>query len=294
MSDLFPRWNESMALVVERVPGSTAYVLMDAAQLPPDVMPWMECIRHGQVWNVSEDEPEADHPEVCALLAPHEAAWIATLLENYLPRRPFAFVAIASVRPVNELVAGLSWCKHAALPDGKNGLLRFYDAAVLQMLPEALDGKNLAKVLACADAWMHVQRDGSIGVLQGGGRPGMVALSPRELNALDELGTVDRVLATLGKHGRLPVEADPFDAYGKLSLMATTLFPDGKADMGVLYRCGAVCLGVPMDDFCQQWTQNGPFARLRGRDERLFEVVSRWAEGYAQADEAWPEEKALV
>lgn len=274
---LYSKWESVLSETLRSIPGGEAFLMIDAAQLPFDAMPWAECLQHGQVANVSADEPEADHPEVCALLARHGGAWIPALLSHYLAQKPFAFTALVVTCGQQSLVQRLARAKRVRLPDGQQGLLRIYDAAVLQALPAALSEANRTKLLACADAWVYLCRDGRMGVLQGGeGRVGNLTLTTQERDALEASGIIDRVLATLTKNGRLCTNTDPFEGYLRIAKISHGLYPHGGAQFAPLYRCSAMTAQVPFNLIQEHWG-TGAFLAQMEQGEGLYDAVGAWA-----------------
>ena len=277
-SALYSQWEHVLNEALRSVADGEAFLLIDAAQLPPDAMPWAECLRHGQVVNVSADEPEADYPEVCALLTRHDAAWVAALLTHYLPRKPFAFTALVATCGQPSLVKRLAQLKRVKLPDGQQGLLRVYDAAVLQALPGVLGEANRARLLACADAWVHLRRDGQMGCLKGNkGLTGRLVLTVQEREQLDASTLIDRVIATLARNGRLPEPINPFDSYRRITAIAQGLYPQGGVQFAPLYRCSALTAQVPLEAIQENWSE-GAFSTLLEQGQGLYDAVEAWSQ----------------
>ncbi|MDR5662755.1 DUF4123 domain-containing protein, partial [Burkholderia cenocepacia] len=138
MTALLQTWETTAAAEHAAFPDAHRYLLADASQLPINAAPWRELIAAGQVHNVLAGQPEASNPEVCALVCDYRAPHVPALLERQLARRPFAFLSLVSVYPLDELVPKLGVRTRVTLPDDRDGLLRFYDAAVFQTLAGAL------------------------------------------------------------------------------------------------------------------------------------------------------------
>jgi len=246
MTGLFDLWNQSVAQVAQRLPERRCYLLIDAAQLPFNVMPWKEMLQDGRVDNLLHGQPEGASPEVSALLVDYAAAWVNALLARHLARRPFAFIAIFSHLERSAMARALSARTHARLPNAKAGLLRFYDAAVLQSLVAVLGERERKMLLAPGDGWVFVQRDGTIQALNCTAKASCVAQSIRladsDLVALQHCGYADRIAANLRKNGRLMADADPFQAHRKITTMAALLSSETGLDEGLLYRCSAIVM----------------------------------------------------
>ncbi|OXI34424.1 hypothetical protein CFB89_06525 [Burkholderia sp. AU16741] len=242
MTALLQTWETTAAAEHAAFPDAHRYLLADASQLPLNAAPWRELIAQGQVHNVLAGQPEATSPEVCALVCDYRAPHVPALLERQLARRPFAFLSLVSVYPLDELVPKLGVRTRVTLPDDRDGLLRFYDAAVFQMLAGALSESRYQALLSPCVSWTWVRRDGTVGTVRHPRRHERIfypRVDARELDALRHESRPDAVLAELRRNGRIPVDADPFETYASMRSLFGLLDAQGLHDDRLAYRIGA-------------------------------------------------------
>ncbi|AFQ48492.1 DUF4123 domain-containing protein [Burkholderia cepacia] len=242
MTGLIQTWETMGAGEHAAFPDTRRYLLTDASQLPINAAPWHELIAQGQVHNVLHGQPEASNPEVCALLCDYHAPHVAALLERHLARRPFAFLSLVSVYPLDELAAKLGVRTRVTLPDDRDGLLRFYDAAVFQTLAGALSASRYQALLSPCVSWTWVRRDGTVGTAQHPRRHERIfyaRVDARELDALCRDSRPDAVIAELRRNGRIAVDADPFETYASMRNLFGLLDAQGLHDDRLAYRIGA-------------------------------------------------------
>lgn len=258
MKSLLQTWERVAAQEHADVADARRYLLIDASQLPISAAPWSRLVADGSVVNLLADQPEATHPEVCALLCEYTAPHVDTLLTRQLVRRPFAFIALLSAYPLADLAAMLNVRTRVTLPDDRDGLLRFYDAAVFQTLAGALSAHRWQALLSPCVSWTYVRRDGTIGVerhLRRRERIFYPRVEARELAALQGGNRIDAVLSELRRNGRLSVDADPFDVYRQMQALLAMLDAQIPGDRAVAerlaYRLAAIVSlfpGLSIDD----------------------------------------------
>lgn len=249
---LWQQWCQHREKLQKQLP--PAYLLMDAAQLPLNCMPWKDMVATGEVFNLQAKQAEGNHPEVCALLAPDSAAWTDALVASHIQRRPFAFILLHSQHSHAQLGKILARAAEVKLPTRRKGLLRFYDAAVLDCLQASLSARNFQQLLSCAKAWTYLDRAGAMQTLHyPGDQPGWalspLLLSDAELQALQLHGAPQRIGGLLKQHGHLPVHANPLESHAKLQLLANALPPATDNRDALLYRCSAFAMQQPLS----QW-----------------------------------------
>jgi len=242
MTMLVQTWETTGAGEHAAFPDTHRYLLTDASQLPINAAPWRDLIAQGQVRNVLDGQPEASDPEVCALVCDYRAPHVAALLERHLARRPFAFLSLVSVYPLDELAAKLGVRTRVMLPDDRDGLLRFYDAAVFQTLAGALSESRYQALLSPCVSWTYVGRDGAVGTTRHPRRHERIfyaRVDARELDALRRDSRPDAVIAELRRNGRIAVDADPFETYAGMRNLFGMLDAQGLQDERLAYRIGA-------------------------------------------------------
>ncbi|MGU7779706.1 DUF4123 domain-containing protein [Burkholderia sp. PU8-34] len=248
MTSLMHDWDRVAQQEHAAFSGTHRYLLVDASQLPINALAWRELIADGSVRNLLADQPEASHPEVCALLCEYTAPPVAALLARHLARRPFAFLALVSVYPPDVLAQKLNVRTKVKLPDDRDGLLRFYDAAVFQTLAGALSEARYQALLSPCVSWTYVRRDGSVGVAQHPRRHERIfypRVDTQELEALRHGSRPDAIVAELTRNGRIPVDADPFATYANIRSVVALLDAHGLQDDGLAYRIGAILAMYP-------------------------------------------------
>ncbi|MBZ5792941.1 DUF4123 domain-containing protein [Burkholderia contaminans] len=254
MTTLLQAWETTAAAEHTAFPDTHRYLLADASQLPINAAPWRELIAQGQVHNLLAGQPEASNPEVCALVCDYRAPHVSALLERQLARRPFAFLSLVSVYPLDELAPKLGVRTRVTLPDDRDGLLRFYDAAVFQTLAGALSESRYQALLSPCVSWTYVGRDGVVGTARHPRRHERIfyaRVDARELDALRRDGRPDAVIAELRRNGRIAVDADPFDTYASMRNLYALLDAHGLPDDRLAYRIGATLAmyrGVSLGD----------------------------------------------
>ena len=256
---IWEQWRAQRQELQAQLPQSHVYLLIDAAQLPLNCMPWKDMLAAGEVFNLLGKQPESSHPEVCALLVPDAALWTDALVANHIERRPFAFMLLHSHQSHQQLGAILARATVVKLPRRRKGLLRFYDAAVFDCLQSSLSANNFQQLLSCAQSWTYVDRSARMQTVHyRGAHPGWalspLLLSDAELQTLQLNGSPQRIAAQLKKNGHLCVNADPFDTHAKLQLLIDTLPPlaDHDSRDSLLYRCSALTLQQPLSAWRSQ------------------------------------------
>ncbi|WP_208102167.1 DUF4123 domain-containing protein [Burkholderia sp. D-99] len=281
MTTLLQAWETTAAAEHTAFPDTHRYLLADASQLPINAAPWRELIAQGQVHNLLAGQPEASNPEVCALVCDYRAPHVSALLERQLARRPFAFLSLVSVYPLDELAPKLGVRTRVTLPDDRDGLLRFYDAAVFQTLAGALSESRYQALLSPCVSWTYVGRDGVVGTARHPRRHERIfyaRVDARELDALRHDGRPDAVIAELRRNGRITVDADPFDTYASMRNLYALLDAHGLPDDRLAYRIDAtlamyrtVSLGNAAIDECIALHRNDHDALCDALLDRLLE-----------------------
>jgi hypothetical protein len=252
MTSLLQTWEHVAAREHAEFAGTYRYLLSDASQLPMNAAPWPALASGGSVVNLLDGQPEAANPEVCALLCEYSAPHVEALLARHLVRRPFAFIALVSAYPLAELATKLAVRTRVTLPDDRDGLLRFYDAAVFQTLAAALSESRWHALLSPCVSWTYVCRDGEIGVVQHPRKRERIfypRIEARELEALQRGNRVDAVLAELKRNGRIAVDADPFAIWRDMRTLMAMLDAQAHGVGGevekLAYRLGAIVAMYP-------------------------------------------------
>jgi hypothetical protein len=223
-------------------------LLIDAAQLSINAMPWKTLIEGDTVHNLLWDQPEATHPEVCPLLADYSAPWVDAFVGRYLPRRPFAFTALISNLSQHELAQALNLRTSIHVDGVGKGLLRFYDATVLPSVLRAFDTFKADALLSPAWVWLYVERDGQLCEARPRSKAARLmrwSVTVQEQLALRQDGLTDRVGADLKANGHIPVSVDPIATYQQVRQILSSLRPDSANNEALLYRVCAVLLTAP-------------------------------------------------
>lgn len=247
MTSLMMEWEEAVRRE-ELNPDTHCYLLIDASQLPVNVIEWKDLIRGGGVYNLLWDQPEASHPEVCALLCDYSAPWVDAVLRRHLPRRPFAFMAISSFSTGSVLSEKLNARTKIVLPERTPGLLRFYDAAVFQALEIAFPKAHYSALLSPCLSWIYVRRDGTIGVTRHQRQYDHVHyshVSSKEMEILRREGLPDILAAELRRNGRLAPDADPFESYHQIRQVVAVLKEYDMLSDAFAYQLSAILLAHP-------------------------------------------------
>lgn len=246
MSSLAEAWRSALQSEAAAHPTCRAYVLIDAAQLPGNVMPWKEYVQEGRVANLCVGYPEADHPEVCALLIDHETVWLDALMDRYLPRRPFAFTALHSALPMERLSGALNRRTKSRMQKGLQGFVRYFDAATLPAWLAVMTPSQRKCFLSVAHAWQYVDRVGQVAVVKAEKTTDTSYFLPSfdeaQLKALSRHGLPDRVASDLRKNRHIIFDFDPFDLYRALNGIATTLERHGVLTESLAYRVSVLWL----------------------------------------------------
>lgn len=276
MSALYARWVTSVQRLREEWPDERCYLLIDAAQLSINAMPWKTLIEGKTVHNLLWDQPEATHPEVCPLLADYSASWVDALLQRYLPRRPFAFTMLVSDLSLDDLARALSLRTSIHIDGAGKGLLRFYDATVLPSVLNAFDTFKANALLAPAWAWLYVERDGGLCETRPKSKAARLmrwSVTVQEQLALRQAGLADRVAADLKENGRTPVSADPIATYQQVRKILSLLGPESANNETLVYRVCAVLLTPPaaeLDDLVLRELLSRHGGSLDALDEALW------------------------
>ncbi|MBH3465184.1 DUF4123 domain-containing protein [Pseudomonas carnis] len=281
MNTLLEPWHLAAQQVKEAHPALQRYLLIDAAQLPINALPWKDLVERGHVENLLTGQPEASAPDVCALLIAYESHWVDGLLARLLARRPFAFTLLASDLPHKQLANALARKTSIALSGHRTGLMRFYDSAVLQSLIEVLGPRRSNALLSEAQAWMFVRRDGKVETLTLSmgqqGRSWAWELKDRDLQALERLSLVDRITAQLRWQGVLAVNSDPIQTYQAIFKLCGMLSSDKEPEEKQLYQVCALILPVAAKQLSDPDLQS-VIEQYRDEQVVLLEQLFEWVE----------------
>ncbi len=290
MTTLLERWHLAAQKVHEDHSEHQRYLLIDAAQLSINSLPWKDLMETKQADNLLRDQPEASAPEVCAWLIAYDHHWVASLLERTLARRPFAFTLLVSALPREKLVGALTRRTRISLSKYRTALLRFYDSASLQALLQVLEPWRCNLLLNNADAWVYVRRDGEIETTgpftQEVRRCWDWGLSDAELQALEQLGLVDRITAELENNGHLSVNTDPFFIYENVARLISLLKGSGEFDLASLYRFCAVLVELPLTNRDQSELAELT-VKHQGDSKELFLALCLWRAKKPEQDLSW-------
>ena len=77
MPTLLARWHLAAQQAHDNHPTLARYLLIDAAQLSINALPWKDLLACRQIDNLLKGRPEASAPEICGLLMPYEHHWVA-------------------------------------------------------------------------------------------------------------------------------------------------------------------------------------------------------------------------
>lgn len=282
MPTLLARWHLAAQQAHDNHPTLARYLLIDAAQLSINALPWKDLLACRQIDNLLKDRPEASAPEICGLLMPYEHHWVASLLERSLARRPFAFTLLVSALPREQLARGLSRKTNVALSKHRTGLLRFYDSTSLQALLKVLEPRRINALLGHAQVWVYVRRDGVIDTANPSiplfGRSATWGLSDQELLALERLEWADRLTVELQNSGHVPVNVDPFFIYEHITQLIALLNDGGELELTTLYRCCALLIGLPLSDI-ERGEISALVMRCRNSGEDLLSSLRAWRTG---------------
>ncbi|WP_190285833.1 DUF4123 domain-containing protein [Montanilutibacter psychrotolerans] len=282
---LHERWQAVMESNSRKNAEERRYLLVDAAQLPANAMPWKELAEHRATSNLLWDQPEASHPEVCAHLIDLDGPWIGNLVERHLHRRPFAFAALSSAMDMEQLTRALNRRCLVRLPNNQRGLLRLYDSAVLAAFAEMLFGRQRIQWLSPVSDWIHVDRTGSVVAVRAGHdvpKPTtdlltMATLSADQLRHLDRMGRPDRLIARLTANRRLAVNADPFATYRHAALLLAMFDRHDVTDEANIYQASAVVADTlperPPDPAVEQL-----IAEHKHDPDAMLDAIVKWRE----------------
>lgn len=241
------------------------YATIDAAQVSHDKkIDWLALAEQYGWVNVLGGSPEGKEPDLTCWLAPLNES-ILTLTSELAHSHPYACTWFLSHWPIHKIETLWQQASNVQLPNGQDGLLRFYDPCVLLPLRDVLRVHDWRLLCAPIVEWHYLDRQGKLAVLEN--KPGPVlgprkfTLSDEQVRLLKQAGRVDRFILQMQADEFLPHVHDPFAVYGHVALVLDVLNKKGITKSRSQYQFAAMTLDWPPQYF---------------RNEELVQALTRF------------------
>ncbi len=247
---------QQLQAVIHTVPtisATTWFATIDAAQVNHDLgINWHELSEMHKCFNLLDGTVEGTELELtCWLISMSEAMleFTAELSQN----SPFSCTWLQSAWSIEDIAAHWQHATNTRLPNGHNGLLRFYDPCVLQSLQAVLSSTQWQTLSAPTVRWMYIDRNGFLTSIDAQNQPvrknGTLTLSQDQLKQLNEAGQTDRIILNMQANEHLPTTYDPFATYQRINAALSLLKKHNITKPQDQYLFSALTLDWPLTHF---------------------------------------------
>jgi hypothetical protein len=229
------------------------FVTLDASQIPSSAgVEWKKLAKQHQWGNLLEGSIEGEEPDLTCWLIPLNAEMLSLTL-RLAKQHPFSCTWLQSAWSLASISKHWQKISDAQLPNQKRGLLRFYDACVLQTLPILLNKDQWYAIYAPCTAWLHINRIGQLSLLstpKSFAKPSLsFSLSDKQLAQLQMSNQTDHVIAHLIAEEHLSKNSNPFESYAKVNAAITQLKQHNINDTGLQYAFCMTTLDWTVEDY---------------------------------------------
>lgn len=219
------------------------FATIDASQIPAIAdIKWQTLSEQHQWGNLLAGSLEGEEPDLTCWLVPLNDEMLKLSL-SLTAKYPFSCTWFNSAWSLDKISKHWQKVTDAHLPEQKRGLLRFYDACVLQILPTILQSEQWHAVYAPCMSWLYINRTGNLSQLNTptsiGKASSSIRISHEQLLQLEKANQADHVIAHLIAEEHLSLDSDPFKNYAKTSAAINALRQHGIEDTA---RCYAFCM----------------------------------------------------
>jgi len=220
------------------------FVTLDASQIPSSAgVEWKKLAKQHQWGNLLEGSIEGEEPDLTCWLIPLNAEMLSLTL-RLAKQHPFSCTWLQSAWSLASISKHWQKISDAQLPNQKRGLLRFYDACVLQTLPILLNKDQWYAIYAPCTAWLHINRIGQLSLLstpKSFAKPSLsFSLSDKQLAQLQMSNQTEEHLSK---------NSNPFESYAKVNAAITQLKQHNINDTGLQYAFCMTTLDWTVEDY---------------------------------------------
>lgn len=227
--------------------GQSWFATLDAAQIPANCPVDWQAQNVG--WgNLLAGSNEGELPNLTCWLLPLSPATLQLTLD-LAAINPHCCTWLASDWGLEAITAYWSRASDVALPEGKSGLLRFYDPCVLLNLHAVLSKGQWRRLAAPLTQWLLIDPAGQIQrftlherqVL----RSGRLQLAEEQLEALNRANRAHHLIAELAANEHIALDLTNFALYRHIAQACRMLAAAGIDELNLQYQFTAMTLDWP-------------------------------------------------
>lgn len=239
--------------VAPEVPTAKWFATIDTAQVRRDKgINWQDLSIIQRWKNLLQGSSEGREADLTCWLVPLSDETLQMTVDLG-KSSPFCCTWLQSNWSINEISTYWNQSTNPRLPDGGNGLLRFYDACVLGALQPVLTPDQWKMLTAPLTQWLYIDRNGTLANInvpaQEFRHDGKLTLNKTQLKQLRNAGAADNIIFNMQANERLPENIDPFATYQKISAALALLGKHNIAKSQDQYLFSTLTLDWPLAHF---------------------------------------------
>ena len=262
------------------IPDTAWYVTIDASQVKRELgINWEELSQQHQWSNLLKGTSEGQEVDLTCWLAPLTTETLQLTID-LTQKSPFCCTWLQSTWPINDIATYWQRSANPQLPGANKGLLRFYDACVLDPLQAVLTPQQWQTLAAPLIQWLTIERFGNLhsipAPIQEVSSNGQFSLSKLQIKKLNDAGQTDNVIFHMLANEHLPQSYDPFTIYQQISTALALLNKHKIVKPQDRYLFSVLTLDWPLAHFASPELEEA-LSRLKPEEINLSQIVEQHA-----------------